>query len=54
MKNRRVFLKKCVYPSVKEQDLYIGSTITVYSRQLKIVDFADEYTKKSISQSRQT
>ena len=53
IKNRRIFLKKVVYPSVKEKDLYIGSTITVYSRQLKVVDFADEYTKNTITQTQQ-
>ena len=53
IKNRRIFLKKVVYPPVKEKDLYIGSTITVYSRQLKVVDFADEYTKNTITQTQQ-
>lgn len=30
---------------ISMQDLYLGSIITVHSRQLKIVDYADIFTK---------
>ena len=29
--------------------LYIGAVITIYSRQLKVVDYADEFTRKALS-----
>jgi len=44
IKNRRTFLKRCDYPSVKTADLYIGNIVTVYGRQLTIKDYGDEYT----------
>lgn len=46
IKNRRHFLKK-IRPTedVKPELLYVGSTITVYSRQLKIIDYGDDYTR---------
>jgi len=44
LKNRRTFLKRSDYPSVTAKDLYKGSVITVYSRQLTIVDYGDKYT----------
>lgn len=49
VKNRRHFLKK-VRPAedVKPELLYVGSTITIYSRQLKIYDYADEYTRSRL------
>eukprot|EP00455_Lapot_gusevi_P023336 TRINITY_DN2425_c0_g1_i1.p1 TRINITY_DN2425_c0_g1~~TRINITY_DN2425_c0_g1_i1.p1 ORF type:complete len:405 (-),score=100.67 TRINITY_DN2425_c0_g1_i1:56-1171(-) len=49
VKNRRAFLKRCEYPSVGIRDLFIGSTITVYARQLRVVDFADEFTRKTFA-----
>lgn len=46
LKNRRTFLKRCDYPSVSAKDLYKGGIITVYSRQLTIADYGDEFTRK--------
>jgi len=51
LKNRRTFLKRCDYPSVTAKDLYKGGIITVYSRQLTIVDYGDEFTAKIFSAS---
>ena len=45
LKNKRVFLKRIGFPSLSLNDLFIGATLVIYSRQLKIVDFADTYTK---------
>jgi len=53
IKNRRTFLKKVVYPSVTEGELYIGSTITVFSRQLNIIEYADVFTQKKLDQKRE-
>lgn len=41
-----MFLKRCEYPGVAINDLYLGSIITVYARQLKVVDYGDVYTRK--------
>lgn len=49
VKNRRTFLKRVEYPSVRLADLYLGATITVYARQLKIFAFGDEFTKTTLS-----
>ena len=45
LKNKRVFLKRTAYDSVNLKDLHIGSIITVYSRQLKVIEYADLFTK---------
>lgn len=52
VKAKRTFLKKCQYPSVTLADLYIGSQITVYARQLKIVAYADDYTRKHLQDAK--
>jgi len=48
IKARRVFLKRCAYPSINLKDLFIGATVTVYSRQLKILDYGDEFTRSKL------
>ena len=45
MRNHRSFLKRSEYPGVKIKDLFIGGTITIYSRQLKIMEYGDLFTK---------
>lgn len=54
VKNRRTFLKRCSYPSVLLSDLFIGAQITVYARQLRVVEYGDDFTRNelSIEQSR--
>lgn len=49
VRNRRTFLKRCSYPSVKMGDLFIGAQLTVYARQLKVIDYADDFTRRQLS-----
>ncbi|XP_062508899.1 nucleoside diphosphate kinase 7-like [Corticium candelabrum] len=50
IKNRRTFLKRSKCDSVCLSDFFIGSVINVHSRQLTIVDYADEYTRRQLSE----
>jgi nucleoside-diphosphate kinase len=52
VKNKKVFLKKVVYPDITLKDLYINSDINVYSRKLKVVDYGDNFTKKALEETR--
>lgn len=52
-KNRRIFLKRSKADGVRLEDLYIGSTINVLSRQLNFVDYGDEYTKTRLSRKKE-
>jgi nucleoside-diphosphate kinase len=38
------------YPAIAEEDLFVGATITVYSRQYKLTEYGDEFTKKAFDQ----
>jgi len=51
-KNRRPFLKRSEYADIKSEQLYIGATVTVHARQLKITDYADTYTKKAFEEAK--
>jgi len=53
LKTRRTFLKRCDYPSVGMAQLYKGSIITVYSRQLKIVEYVDGFTERHFAKTTQ-
>lgn len=46
IKNKRIFLKRCPYPSLDQKELFVGSTITVFSRQLKLSAYGDEATNR--------
>ena len=40
-----MFMKRMACGSISTKDLYLGSIITVFSRQLKLVDYGDLFTK---------
>lgn len=53
LKNKKIFLKRCEYAGINLEDMFIGSVITVYSRQLTIVDYADKFTQNSFQKARE-
>ncbi|CAH1782163.1 unnamed protein product [Owenia fusiformis] len=53
IKNKRIFLKRSRQDSVRPEDLYIGSTINFNSRQLKFVEYGDDYTKQRLSSKKE-
>lgn len=48
LKTRRTFLKRCAYPDLVVQDLFLGAQVTVYARQLRILDFNDDFTRRKL------
>lgn len=46
IKNRRVFLRRCPFPSMKLSDLFLGAKVTVYARQMTMVDYGDSHTRR--------
>jgi nucleoside-diphosphate kinase len=52
LKNKRSFLKRTLYPDLKIEDLRIGSTISIFSRPLKIVEYGDAYTRSLFDQQK--
>ncbi|KRX10142.1 Nucleoside diphosphate kinase [Pseudocohnilembus persalinus] len=54
LKTSKTFLKKVSYPEITIEQLFIGNVIIVYSRQLKIIDYADVFTKNYFEARLQT
>ncbi|CEM14665.1 unnamed protein product [Vitrella brassicaformis CCMP3155] len=52
VKNHRMFLKRTCYPSVELSDLFIGARVTIFSRQLKLVQYGDVFTRKCLETRR--
>ena len=52
LKNRRQFLKRSK-TELTLADLYIGSTIAIHSRQFKVVNYGDDYTRKALSSKKE-
>jgi len=48
-----MFLKRTESPGITQQDLIIGAIITVFARQLKIVDYGDVFTRQRFENQRQ-
>lgn len=46
LKNKRIFLKRCPLPSLTPKEVFLGATVTVYGRQLHLVEYGDERTRK--------
>jgi nucleoside-diphosphate kinase len=40
-------------PSITTKDFFLGATITVYSRQLKVVEYGDAHTERAFASARQ-
>eukprot|EP00058_Branchiostoma_floridae_P003134 XP_002588622.1 hypothetical protein BRAFLDRAFT_287848 [Branchiostoma floridae] len=53
IKNHRTFLKRTKYEGVSQEDLYIGSTVEVFSRQLHFVDYGDGFTARSLGDKKE-
>ncbi|RLN51383.1 hypothetical protein BBJ29_000670 [Phytophthora kernoviae] len=49
-KTKKLFLKRIHIPTVTLEGLYIGGSINVYSRQLTIVEAANEFTRQMLQQ----
>lgn len=51
-KTKRMFLKRTAFPDLTLNDLRISSTIMVFGRQLKIVEYANKRTREMLESKR--
>eukprot|EP01029_Cantina_marsupialis_P016616 TRINITY_DN37060_c0_g5_i2.p1 TRINITY_DN37060_c0_g5~~TRINITY_DN37060_c0_g5_i2.p1 ORF type:complete len:289 (+),score=24.41 TRINITY_DN37060_c0_g5_i2:152-1018(+) len=50
-KTRQLFLKRCPYPSLELKELHVGSKVIVFSRQLTVIKYGDEFTSQAFTSS---
>lgn len=52
-RQKRMFLKRVAPPEgTKLAELYVGNTVTIYSRKMKVVSYADERTARFFTRAR--
>lgn len=48
VKTRCTFLKRTKYDGLHLEDLFIGNKVNVFSRQLVLIDYGDQYTARQL------
>ncbi|XP_063700703.1 nucleoside diphosphate kinase 7 isoform X2 [Culicoides brevitarsis] len=51
--SRKTFLRRCKLNGISEPDLYLGAKLMIYGRQINVIDYADELTRRKLSAKRQ-
>jgi len=46
LKNSRSFLRRSKVDNVRMCDLYLGASVNILGRQLTLVEYANEFTRK--------
>ncbi|XP_001605961.1 nucleoside diphosphate kinase 7 [Nasonia vitripennis] len=49
LKTRKTFLRRTKCEGVEAKDFYVGAIVTIFSRSIKIINFADQATKDKLS-----
>lgn len=53
MKNQRIFLRRTKYDDVHSEDLFVGNRVNVFSRQLNLIDYGDQYTANKLGSKKE-
>lgn len=48
IKNNKVFLRRVRYEDLRVEQLFLGNPVTVYGRQLKLVEYGDDFTRAAL------
>jgi hypothetical protein len=48
-----MFLKRTKSDTIKLNDFFIGNTINIFSRSIKIVDFGDAFTTRLVGKNQE-
>ena len=53
IKNNRLFLKRTKCEGLRLENMYIGATVDLFSRQINFIDYADDFTKGRLAQQKE-
>lgn len=53
VKNQRIFLRRTKYDSLHPEDLFVGNRVNVFSRQLNLIDYGDQYTANKLASKKE-
>ncbi|CAL1593270.1 unnamed protein product [Knipowitschia caucasica] len=53
VKNQRVFLRRTKYEDLHMDDLFVGNKVIVFSRQLNLIDYGDQFTANKLGSKKE-
>ncbi|XP_052214540.1 nucleoside diphosphate kinase 7-like isoform X2 [Dreissena polymorpha] len=53
IKNNRLFLKRTKCDGLRLENLYVGATVDLFSRQINFIDYGDDFTKSRLAQQKE-
>lgn len=53
VKNQRIFLRRTKYDEIHQEDLFVGNRVNVFSRQLNLIDYGDQYTANKLGSKKE-
>ncbi|XP_020774500.1 nucleoside diphosphate kinase 7 isoform X2 [Boleophthalmus pectinirostris] len=53
VKNQRVFLRRTKYEDLHMEDLFVGNKVNVFSRQLNLIDYGDQFTANKLGSKKE-
>uniref|UniRef100_A0A3B4EKF6 Nucleoside diphosphate kinase homolog 7 n=1 Tax=Pygocentrus nattereri TaxID=42514 RepID=A0A3B4EKF6_PYGNA len=53
VKNQRTFLRRTKYDDLHPEDLFVGNRVNVFSRQLNLIDYGDQYTANKLGSKKE-
>uniref|UniRef100_A0A7N6A129 Nucleoside diphosphate kinase homolog 7 n=1 Tax=Anabas testudineus TaxID=64144 RepID=A0A7N6A129_ANATE len=53
VKNQRIFLRRTKYEDLHQEDLFIGNRVNVFSRQLNLIEYGDQYTANKLGSKKE-
>lgn len=53
VKKQLKFLKRIKYDQLDPKDLFVGNRVNVFSRQLNLIDYGDEYTATKLGSKKE-
>ncbi|XP_037554217.1 nucleoside diphosphate kinase 7 isoform X1 [Nematolebias whitei] len=53
VKNQRLFLRRTKCDDIHQEDLFVGNRVNVFSRQLNLIDYGDQYTANKLGSKKE-
>uniref|UniRef100_A0A667ZV13 Nucleoside diphosphate kinase homolog 7 n=1 Tax=Myripristis murdjan TaxID=586833 RepID=A0A667ZV13_9TELE len=53
VKNQRIFLRRTKYNDLRQEDLFVGNRVNVFSRHLSLIEYGDQYTANKLGSKKE-
>lgn len=53
MKNQRTFLRRTKFEELHPEDLFVGNRVNIFSRQLNLIGYGDQYTANKLGSKKE-